>query len=55
MRRRGIALFLRSLDNDYQQRLRDDALAAAKRAGFNVTLYAAQNDGARQVAQIARR
>jgi ABC-type sugar transport system substrate-binding protein len=53
MRRRGIALFLRSLDNDYQQRLRDDALAAAKRMGFEVTLHAAQNDAARQVAQIS--
>jgi ABC-type sugar transport system substrate-binding protein len=52
MRRRGIALFLRSLDNDYQQRLRDDALVAAKRAGFTVTLHAAQNDAARQIAQI---
>jgi ABC-type sugar transport system substrate-binding protein len=53
MRRRGIALFLRSLDNDYQQRLRDDALAAAKKMGFEVTLHAAQNDSARQVAQIS--
>src|SRR5688572_30845912 len=53
MRRRGIALFLRSLDNDYQQRLRDDAMTAAKRAGFNVALYAAQNDSTRQVSQIA--
>jgi ABC-type sugar transport system substrate-binding protein len=52
MRRRGIALFLRSLDNDYQQRLRDDALTAAKRSGFTVTIFSAQNDGARQVAQI---
>lgn len=52
MRRRGIALFLRSLDNDYQQRLRDDALTAGKRFGFTVTVLAAQNDAARQTSQI---
>ena len=53
MRRRGIALFLRSLDNDFQQRVRDDALATGKRLGFTVTSVAAQNDPGRQVAQIA--
>jgi ABC-type sugar transport system substrate-binding protein len=52
MRRRGIALFLRSLDNDYQQRVRDDALVAGKRFGFSVTPLAAQNDPSRQLAQI---
>lgn len=52
MRRRGIALFLRSLDNDYQQRVRDDALVAGKRFGFTVNPMAAQNDPARQLAQI---
>jgi ABC-type sugar transport system substrate-binding protein len=53
MRRRGIALFLRSLDNDFQQRVRDDALATGKRLGFNVTPVAAQNDPGRQLAQIS--
>jgi ABC-type sugar transport system substrate-binding protein len=52
MRRSSIALFLRSLDNDYQQRLRDDALAVAGWLGFTVTVMAAQNDSARQCAQI---
>jgi ABC-type sugar transport system substrate-binding protein len=53
MRRSSIALFLRSLDNDYQQRLRDDALAVAGWLGFTVKVMAAQNDSARQCAQIA--
>jgi ABC-type sugar transport system substrate-binding protein len=52
MRRPGIALFLRSLDNDYQQRLRDDALAVAGWLGFNVKVAAAQNDPSKQCAQI---
>lgn len=47
-----IGLFLRSLDNDYQQRLRDDAIAASGRLGFKVEVFAAQNDSARQIAQI---
>lgn len=53
MPRRGIALFLRCLDNDYQHRLRDDALAAGKKLGFDVKLHTAQNDAARQAADIA--
>jgi ABC-type sugar transport system substrate-binding protein len=53
MRRSSIALFLRSLDNDYQQRLRDDALAVAGWLGFTVKVMAAQNDSAKQCAQIA--
>src|SRR5262245_15561863 len=53
MRRSSIALFLRSLDNDYQQRLRDDALAVAGWLGFTVKVFAAQNDSARQCTQIA--
>jgi ABC-type sugar transport system substrate-binding protein len=53
MRRRGIALFLRSLDNDFQQRVRDDALTTGKRLGFTVTPVTAQNDPVRQVAQIS--
>jgi ABC-type sugar transport system substrate-binding protein len=52
MRRRGIALFLRSLDNDFQQRVRDDALTTGKRLGFTVTPMGAQNDPVRQLAQI---
>ena len=52
MRRRGIALFLRSLDNDYQQRLRDDALAAAQRHGFDLTVLAARNEPNLQAEQI---
>ena len=53
MPRRGIALFLRSLDNDYQHRLRDDALAAGKKAGFDVRLHWAQNDATKQAEGIA--
>src|SRR5688572_1080726 len=53
MPRRGIALFLRSLDNDYQHRLRDDALAAGKKLGFEVRLHWAQNDAAKQADGIA--
>ncbi len=51
--RRGIALLLRSLDNDFQQRVRDEAIATGKRLGFEVRAQAAQNDWARQQAQIA--
>jgi ABC-type sugar transport system substrate-binding protein len=52
MRRSSIALFLRSLDNDYQQRLRDDALAVAGWLGFTVKVFAAQNDSSKQCLQI---
>ncbi|HEY0713281.1 MAG TPA: substrate-binding domain-containing protein [Polyangia bacterium] len=52
MRRRGVLLFLRSLDNDYQQHLRDDAIAAAPRFGYTLTVHSAHNDAARQAAQI---
>ncbi|HEY0705820.1 MAG TPA: substrate-binding domain-containing protein, partial [Polyangia bacterium] len=52
MRRRGVLLFLRSLDNDYQQHLRDDAVAAAPKFGYELTVHSAHNDAARQAAQI---
>jgi ABC-type sugar transport system substrate-binding protein len=52
MAREVIGLFLRSLENDYQQRLREDALAKASHLGFRVQVFAAGNDPARQVGQI---
>jgi ABC-type sugar transport system substrate-binding protein len=52
MAREVIGLFLRSLENDYQQRLRDDALGKASHLGLRVQVFAAQNDPARQAAQI---
>jgi ribose transport system substrate-binding protein len=54
MAREVIGLFLRSLENDYQQRLRDDALAKASHLGLRVQVFAAQNDPARQAAQIEK-
>jgi ABC-type sugar transport system substrate-binding protein len=48
MERRTVALFLRSLDNDYQQRLREDAVASGDRQGFAVDVFSANNDPARQ-------
>ncbi len=53
MARQAIGLFLRSLENDYQRRLRDDAAAVGARLGFEITVQSAQNDSARQCAQIA--
>jgi ABC-type sugar transport system substrate-binding protein len=52
MAREVIGLFLRSLENDYQQRLREDALAKASHLGLRVQVFAAGNDPARQVGQI---
>jgi ribose transport system substrate-binding protein len=52
MAREVIGLFLRSLENDYQQRLRDDALAKASHLGLKVQMFSANNDPARQAAQI---
>jgi ABC-type sugar transport system substrate-binding protein len=46
-----IALFLQS-DNDYQQALRDDGLAAAKRHGFSVRVFSAWDKSATQTEQI---
>jgi ABC-type sugar transport system substrate-binding protein len=54
MAREVIGLFLRSLENDYQQRLRDDALAAAAHLGFRVNVVSAHNDPAQQSAQVAK-
>jgi ABC-type sugar transport system substrate-binding protein len=54
MAREVIGLFLRSLENDYQQRLRDDALATATQLGFRVTVFSAHNDPAQQTGQLAR-
>jgi hypothetical protein len=39
MAREVIGLFLRSLENDYQQRLRDDAMATASHLGFKVKVF----------------
>ncbi|HXU83890.1 MAG TPA: sugar ABC transporter substrate-binding protein [Polyangia bacterium] len=54
MAREVIGLFLRSLENDYQQRLRDDALATASHLGFQVKVFSAHNDPAKQTGQIAK-
>lgn len=47
-----IGLFLRSNDNDYQQRLKEVGLREAKRQGFDVVVESAQNDANRQAEQI---
>jgi ABC-type sugar transport system substrate-binding protein len=47
-----IGLFLRSNDNDYQQRLKELGLKEAKRHGFDIFVESAQNDGSRQVEQV---
>jgi ABC-type sugar transport system substrate-binding protein len=47
-----IGLFLRSNDNDYQQRLKELGLKEAKRHGFDLLIESAQNDGNKQVEQI---
>jgi ABC-type sugar transport system substrate-binding protein len=47
-----IGLFLRSNDNDYQQRLKEVGLREAKRQGFDLAIESAQNDAGRQVDQI---
>jgi LacI family transcriptional regulator len=52
VRRREIALFLRSKDNDYQQRLADDAVKVGERVGFTVRVSAAGNDSTRQSTQL---
>jgi ABC-type sugar transport system substrate-binding protein len=54
MAREVIGLFLRSLENDYQQRLRDQALTAATQLGFQVSVFSAHNDPAQQTEQIAQ-
>src|SRR3954471_17095722 len=50
--RASIALFLRTLANDYQDLLREDCLAAAGQRGYAVTVYSADNDPDRQAPQI---
>jgi len=47
-----IGLFLRTTDNDYQQRLKEVGLREAKRRGFDVVVESAQNDAGRQATQI---
>jgi ABC-type sugar transport system substrate-binding protein len=46
-----VGLFLTGL-NDYQERLKEDALKRAKHLGFEVELHLADNDANRQVSQI---
>jgi ABC-type sugar transport system substrate-binding protein len=46
-----VALFHHN-DNDYQQALRDDCLAAAKRLGVSVRFFSAADNSAKQVDQI---
>jgi ABC-type sugar transport system substrate-binding protein len=47
-----LGLFLRSTDNDYQQRLKEVGLREAKRQGFDLIIESAQNDAGRQSDQI---
>ena len=47
-----IGLFLRSSDNDYQQRLKELGVREAKRQGFEIVIESAMNDPAKQVEQI---
>ena len=47
-----IGLFLRSIDNDYQRRLREVGLREAQNHGFDILVESAQFDASRQVAQI---
>jgi ABC-type sugar transport system substrate-binding protein len=53
VRRREIALFLRSRDNDYQARLAEDAVKVGAEVGFSVRVSAAGNDPGKQSAQVA--
>ena len=47
-----IGLFLRSTDNDYQQRLKELGLREGKHQGFEIVVESAQNDAGRQLEQI---
>jgi len=49
---RTAALFLRTLANDYQERLRDDCLATCSRLGFSLDIFSADNDADQQLRQI---
>ncbi len=53
VRRREIALFLRSRDNDYQARLAEEAVRVGTEVGFSVRVLAAGNDAGKQSAQVA--
>jgi ABC-type sugar transport system substrate-binding protein len=50
--RASIALFLRTLTNDYQELLREDCTAAAARRGYALAVFSADNDPDRQARQI---
>jgi ribose transport system substrate-binding protein len=50
--RASIALFLRTLANDYQEMLREDCIAAGARRGYAVSVFSADNDPDRQARQI---
>jgi ABC-type sugar transport system substrate-binding protein len=47
-----LGLFMRSTDNDYQQRLKEVGLREAKRHGFELIIESAQNDPLRQADQV---
>jgi len=47
-----LGLFMRSTDNDYQQRLKEVGLREAKRHGFDLLIESAQNDATRQADQV---
>jgi ABC-type sugar transport system substrate-binding protein len=47
-----VGLFLTGLNNDYQERLKEDALKRAKHLGFTIDVQLADNDPSRQLAQI---
>ena len=49
---RSLALFLRTSANDYQDLLREDCVAAARRQGFQLRVFSADDDADRQVRQI---
>lgn len=49
---RAAALFLRTLANDYQERLRDDCVATCSRLDFSLETFSADNDSALQLRQI---
>ena len=49
---RPVALLLQTLANDYQELLKDDCLAAARRLGFDVTVFSADRSAERQLQQV---
>jgi ABC-type sugar transport system substrate-binding protein len=49
---RAVAVFLRTLENDYQKHLRDECLAAARSRAFSIDVFAANDDAETQVRQI---